>query len=148
RRFDAVGDDPLPRGATSGARASFNECHDGFEHVGGCAEISLMHTQLRAAEAHHHVAILRETAARDSLQSERAEILEQLVGVLGSARGLQLERELPRVGTLATPPPQRLQREKHFTGPARKFCRSSDHTSVDTSISPTPMRMLFTELGR
>src|SRR5262245_35699861 len=107
-----------------------------------------MHPELGAAETHHHVAILREAAARDSLEAECAQMLEQLVGVCGSACSIQLECELPRIGTLASPAPKRLQREKHFTGPETKSRRSSDHTMVDTSISFSSMRMLFTELGR
>jgi hypothetical protein len=43
---------------------------------------------------------------------------------------------------------ERFQREKHLAGPATKSRRSSDHTSVDTSMPVSVIRMLFTDDGR
>jgi len=117
---------------------------DGSVDVDRCRQVALMHAHLVPAEAHHHVAVMRQPARRDALETERSETREQFVRV--SRRTVEVQRELRRLHAPAIQ--DRLQRAKHFTGPATKSRSGSDHSSVDTSMSFSVIRMLFTDDGR
>ena len=126
-----------------GPRSPFDEGHDRQMDIVGRRKVALVHAQFVSAKADHHVAIPCQPASRNSLHSEHAQAAQEFIGV--AWRRLQIERELRRI---AAAPENGSQRAKHFTGPAMKSRFSFDQRSVDTSISLSVMRMLFTEDGR
>jgi len=144
RRLDPERDDASLRHSTFGARTTLNEGDDCAMHFLRRAQIAFVHTEIATAVAHHHVAIARQAASRNALESEPPKTRQELVGV--ARRSVELEGELRRVMPAETE--DRPQRTKHFTGPATKSRCSGDHTSVDTSMSASAMRMLFTDDGR
>src|SRR5512146_2842507 len=78
RRRDAELDDSAARDPPLGARSALDEAHDRRVHLERRLEIPLVHTKLRAAETHHHVAIARELTARDAAESQLAKARQQL----------------------------------------------------------------------
>ena len=137
-------DDDALCGAPLRARAALDEGDDGAQDSLRRAEVALVHAQLVAAEAHHHVAVAREPAPAQPAQSEPAQQREQLVGV--PWRGVrQAELQLRRVATAAQ---QSGQRAKHLTGPDTKPPLAAFQTSVDTSMFSGVMLMLLTDDGR
>src|SRR5581483_1214319 len=124
RSVDLEAHDDALRQPSLGAGSSLDECDDCLVHVGGGIEVAAMHTELAAAVAHHHVAIAREAAVADARETQRLEALEQLFGVARrSLRLAERKRELHRRDARGSPaaPKHRLQRLKHFTGPATKL---------------------------
>src|SRR5439155_25367976 len=102
--------------------------------------------EVGAAEADHDVPVSREMAARDATEAELTQARQQLVGgPRRRRRRIQREREL---GRIARPTEESFQRAKHRAGPGTKSRASGDHSSVATSMSVGPMRMLFTDDGR
>ena len=89
-------------------------------------------------------AISRQLASRDPLETERSEEREQLVRV-ARRRGVEVEGKLAWIGPAGE---ERLQRAKHFTGPATKSRSSADQSMVETSMSASVILMLFTDDGR
>ena len=142
-RLYTVRNDPLLRGAALAARAALDKGHDGSMDLVGRNQVALVNAQLVAAETYHDVSVARQTTPGNPTQSIPTQPRQQLVGV--ARRRVHVEREL---GGVAAAPERRSQRAKHFTGPATKFWFSSDHSSVDTSISLSVIRMLFTDDGR
>src|SRR5207248_2924117 len=104
---------------------------------------SLVHAELTAAEADHHVAVAREPTSVNALEADGTQAGEQLVG--GAWRRVKRKGQLRDIVSLGE---DRRQRAKHFTGPGMKFCSSFDQRSVETSMSVSVMRMLFTDDGR
>ena len=135
--------DLLGRRAALGPRPALDESDDRLVNVRRRREIPFVHAKLGAAPADHHVGVAREPARRDTLESERAEPREKVVG-RAQLPGVELEHELRRVASSE----QRFQRVKHCSGPGENARVSLDQTSVDTSISLSLMRMLFTDDGR
>jgi hypothetical protein len=142
---DDVRNDSVLRGAPVGACPSFHEHDNRLKHLDRRSKVSLVDAKMRSAKADHHVPVARQLAASNARESERFETGQQLIGISRGSRRLELERELASVLPAAQ---QRLQRAKHFAGPATKSCCSVDQSSVDTSISESVILMLLTDDGR
>ena len=136
-------DDPLRR-ASLGARPTFDEHDDRAQHGQRRAEVALVHAQLAAAEADHHVAVARQSTALDASEPELLQELEEVIGV---SRWGDVEREL-ELRWIAIAAEEPSQRAKHLTGPETKPLAAAFQTSVDTSIFSCVMLMLLTDDGR
>ena len=145
RPVDGKRNDALSRQSPVGARPTLDEHDDGSEHILRRSEVTAVRAQLAAAEAHHHVAIAREPASFDSREAQAPQANEQFIRV-ARRNGVGVERQHELRLVPATE--HRLQRAKHFTGPATNVDSLADQTSVDTSISVALIRMLFTDEGR
>ena len=143
-RVDNVRDDPPLCGASFGARSAFHKRNDRLMDLHRRREVALVDSKHVAAEADHDVSVPRQLTVRDSPQSQRPEQYEQVVRV-ARGRRVKFQRELSRVGPTRE---ERLQRAKHFTGPATKLRCSADQSIVDTSMSASVILMLLTDDGR
>src|ERR1035437_3579362 len=142
-RTNREGDDDPLCGAALGARTPLHEGDHRAQHRFRSVEVALVHAQLAAAEADHHVAVAREPSARDALETELAQACQKLLGRARDRR-LEAQLELRRLAIAAKKTGQRL---KHLVGPGTKPWSDADQTRVDTSISAGERRMLFTDDG-
>src|SRR5215467_10153462 len=99
-------------------RAALDEHDDRALNLFRRGEISLVNTQPRRAIAHHDVPISRELDLGDAFQPERPQASEELISIARVGGCIELERELADIARAE----KRLQRAKHFTGPATKAC--------------------------
>jgi len=136
-------DSPLCH-TTLATRSSFDERNDRTVHLFRRRQVAFVYAEIAPAKAHHHVPIPRQPTLGDPTEAKCSETRQELVR--GARRGVELQGELRRIVFAETE--NRSQRTKHFTGPATKSRWSFDHTSVDTSMSASAMRMLFTDDGR
>ena len=98
RRLDHVRHDPSLRGTAFCPRASFDECDDRLVHLDRRGKIAFVDSKLKPAKADHDIAIARQLASGDPLEPKASQLRQELVGIAGRRRRLEVERELSRVG--------------------------------------------------